>query len=211
MKKNLWKTVFKKFEGIWSALGRPYPSKFFKRCFLQILFGSFLNTLSIYWVFSNYIFIAPTQGQLYQLKIYLKSFGTAIRIYILFLKKTLDLLVSQMFVTVFTAMLLSILKKKLRLCQDTGKMIYVVLHVDFPCSSQNIFYGYKSFAFLTLFPLNILGCCSPDCNHVTFLIILFYFIFILFLMLSLVFLYATVITFECIFFLFFICHSKGLP
>ena len=77
-------------------------------------------------------------------------------------------------------MLLSILKKKLRLCQDTGKMIYVVLHVDFPCSSQNIFYGYKSFAFLTLFPLNILGCCSPDCNHVTFLIILFYFILFLF-------------------------------
>ena len=116
-----------------------------------------------------------------------------------------------MFVTAFTAMLLSIWKKKLRLCQDTGKMIYEVLHVDFPCSSQNIFCGYKSFASLTLFLLNILGCCNPDCNHVTFLIILFYFIFILFLMLSLVFLYATVITFECIFFLFFICHGKGLP
>ena len=42
----MWKRVFKKFEGVWSALGRPYPFKFFKDCLLQILLGPFLNTLS---------------------------------------------------------------------------------------------------------------------------------------------------------------------
>ena len=58
-------------------------------------------------------------------------------------------------------------------------MIYVVLHVNFPRSSQNIFYGYRSVASLTLFPLDILGCCSPGCHHMTFLVILFYFYFFL--------------------------------
>ena len=43
---NLWKTAFEKFEGVWSALGRPYPFKFFKDCLPQILLGPFLNTLS---------------------------------------------------------------------------------------------------------------------------------------------------------------------
>ena len=38
-KKLLWKTAFKKFEGIWSA-------KFFKGCLPQILLGPLLNTLS---------------------------------------------------------------------------------------------------------------------------------------------------------------------
>ena len=36
---NLWKTAFKKFEGM-------YPFKFFKDCLPQILLGQFLNTLS---------------------------------------------------------------------------------------------------------------------------------------------------------------------
>ena len=45
-KQNLWKTAFKKFEGVWSALGRPHPFKFFKGCLSQILLGSFLNTLT---------------------------------------------------------------------------------------------------------------------------------------------------------------------
>ena len=47
---NLWKTAFKKFEGIWSALwstlSRPYPFKYFKGCLPHILLGPFLNTLS---------------------------------------------------------------------------------------------------------------------------------------------------------------------
>ena len=38
--KNLWKTVFKKFEVIWSA-----SADFFKNCLPQILLGPFLNTL----------------------------------------------------------------------------------------------------------------------------------------------------------------------
>ena len=42
----MWKRVLKKFEGVWSALSRPYPFKFFKGCLLQILLGPFLNTLS---------------------------------------------------------------------------------------------------------------------------------------------------------------------
>ena len=28
----LWKTVFKKFEGVWSTLGRQCPFKFLKGC-----------------------------------------------------------------------------------------------------------------------------------------------------------------------------------
>ena len=35
----------KKFEGVWSALTRPYSFKYFKGCLPQILLG-FLNTLS---------------------------------------------------------------------------------------------------------------------------------------------------------------------
>ena len=35
-KYNLWKTTFKKFEGIWSALGRPYLLKFIEGCLPQI-------------------------------------------------------------------------------------------------------------------------------------------------------------------------------
>ena len=45
-KSNLWKTVFKKFEGVWYTLGRQYPFKFFKGCLPQILFGPLVNTLS---------------------------------------------------------------------------------------------------------------------------------------------------------------------
>ena len=45
-KQNLWKTAFKKFDGIWSALSRPYSFKFFKGCLPQILLGPFLNTLT---------------------------------------------------------------------------------------------------------------------------------------------------------------------
>ena len=42
---NLWKTAFKKFEGVWSTSSRPNPLKFFKGCLPQILLGLFLNTL----------------------------------------------------------------------------------------------------------------------------------------------------------------------
>ena len=35
---------FKKFEEVWSALGRPHPFKYFKGCLPQILLGPFLNT-----------------------------------------------------------------------------------------------------------------------------------------------------------------------
>ena len=41
---NSWKTVFKNFEG--TRYIRPYPFKFFKGCFSQILLGPFLNVLS---------------------------------------------------------------------------------------------------------------------------------------------------------------------
>ena len=43
---NLPKTAFKKFEGLWSALGRLYPFKYFKSCLPQILLGPFLNTVN---------------------------------------------------------------------------------------------------------------------------------------------------------------------
>ena len=55
----MWKTAFKKFEGVWSALGF-YPLKFFKGCLPQILLGPFLNTLShlihaqMVFIFSEY-------------------------------------------------------------------------------------------------------------------------------------------------------------
>ena len=42
----LWKTAFRKFEEVWSALGRPCPFNFFKECLQQILLGQFLNNLS---------------------------------------------------------------------------------------------------------------------------------------------------------------------
>ena len=42
----MWKTAFKRFEGVWSALGRPYPFKILKGCHPHILLGPFLNTLS---------------------------------------------------------------------------------------------------------------------------------------------------------------------
>ena len=42
----LWKTAFRKFEEVWSALGRPCPFSFFKECLPQILLGQFLNNLS---------------------------------------------------------------------------------------------------------------------------------------------------------------------
>ena len=42
---NLWKTAIKKFKRIWS-LSRPYHFNFFISWLLQILLGSFLNTLS---------------------------------------------------------------------------------------------------------------------------------------------------------------------
>ena len=37
---------FKIFEGVWSALSRPYHFKYFKGCPPQILLGPCLNTLS---------------------------------------------------------------------------------------------------------------------------------------------------------------------
>ena len=43
---NLWKADFQKFEGVWSALGRPYPFKYFKGCLPLILLGPLLNTSS---------------------------------------------------------------------------------------------------------------------------------------------------------------------
>ena len=46
------KTVFKKFEWVWPALGRPYPFKFFKDCLPQILHGPFLNTLTHFILYS---------------------------------------------------------------------------------------------------------------------------------------------------------------
>ena len=46
IKLNLWKTAFKKFEGIWCASSRSYSFKMFKGCLPQILLGPFLNTLS---------------------------------------------------------------------------------------------------------------------------------------------------------------------
>ena len=55
---NIWDKLFKdgqskicgrqplkNFEGVWSALGIPYPFKFFKGCLPQILLGPFLNPL----------------------------------------------------------------------------------------------------------------------------------------------------------------------
>ena len=42
----MWKTAFKRFEVVWSALGRPYPFKFFRGCHPHILLGPFLNTSS---------------------------------------------------------------------------------------------------------------------------------------------------------------------
>ena len=40
------KIAFKKFEGIWSALGSLYPLNFFKGCLPKILLGPLLNTLT---------------------------------------------------------------------------------------------------------------------------------------------------------------------
>ena len=40
------KDRLKEFEGVWPALGKPYPFKFFKGCLPQILLGPFLNTLT---------------------------------------------------------------------------------------------------------------------------------------------------------------------
>ena len=40
-KENSWKTAFKKFEGVWSALSRPYHFKFFKGGLPQILLSPF--------------------------------------------------------------------------------------------------------------------------------------------------------------------------
>ena len=40
----MWKTAFKKSEGVWYAWNRQYPLKFFKGCRPQILLGLFLNT-----------------------------------------------------------------------------------------------------------------------------------------------------------------------
>ena len=40
------KTAFKKFEGVWSTLGRPHPFELFKGCLPQILLSSFLNTIT---------------------------------------------------------------------------------------------------------------------------------------------------------------------
>ena len=66
-KQNLWKAAFKSFEGVWSALGRPYPLKFFKDCLPQIWLGSFLNTLYRNTVkhFNFHSFINPSQSMFF--------------------------------------------------------------------------------------------------------------------------------------------------
>ena len=43
-KSNLRKAAFKKIEGIWPALSRPYPLKFFKGCLPHIWLGPLWNT-----------------------------------------------------------------------------------------------------------------------------------------------------------------------
>ena len=45
-KQNLWKTAFKKSEGLCSALSRPWPFEFFKGCLPKIVLGPFLNALT---------------------------------------------------------------------------------------------------------------------------------------------------------------------
>ena len=42
---SLWKTAPKKIDGVWSALGRLYPFKFFKGCLPQIFLWSILEYL----------------------------------------------------------------------------------------------------------------------------------------------------------------------
>ena len=66
-KQNLWKAAFKSFEGVWSALGRPYPLTFFKDCLPQIWLGSFLNTLYRNTVkhFNFHSFINPSQSMFF--------------------------------------------------------------------------------------------------------------------------------------------------
>ena len=66
-KQNLWKAAFKSFGGVWSALGRPYPLKFFKDCLPQIWLGSFLNTLYRNTVkhFNFHSFINPSQSMFF--------------------------------------------------------------------------------------------------------------------------------------------------
>ena len=49
------KVALKKFEGIWSALGRPYSFQFFKGCLSQILLSPFLNNLNNFtWNFCSH-------------------------------------------------------------------------------------------------------------------------------------------------------------
>ena len=50
-KQNLWKIVFKKFEGIYPT----YPIKCFKGCLPQLLLGSFLNTLPHFFLSKFYV------------------------------------------------------------------------------------------------------------------------------------------------------------
>ena len=66
-KQNLLKAAFKSFEGLWSALGRSYPLKFFKDCLPQIWLGSFLNTLYRNTVkhFNFHSFINPSQSMFF--------------------------------------------------------------------------------------------------------------------------------------------------
>ena len=51
----MWKTAFKKFEGVWSALSRPYSLKFFKGYLPQSLLSSFLDTLTHISTYISYI------------------------------------------------------------------------------------------------------------------------------------------------------------
>ena len=44
-KQNIWKTTFKKFEGIWSAKADHITFSFFKGCLPQILLSPLLNTM----------------------------------------------------------------------------------------------------------------------------------------------------------------------
>ena len=47
--KKLWKTTFKKFERIWSALGRPYPFKFLKTPFYKFYLVHSWNETEKFW------------------------------------------------------------------------------------------------------------------------------------------------------------------
>ena len=59
------------------CLSRPYPFKFFRGCFTQILHGQFLNTLSQLVIISNHIFLDQASLAMeYALTFIVKLYGT---------------------------------------------------------------------------------------------------------------------------------------